>query len=250
MDKLNFFRELGFSEYESKTLAAISGLNKATLKEISLNSGVPQNKLYSIIKRFESLSLIAKIPDSNKKYELINLGTFINSKIKEKQERLRLLRQNSKKIRNLRNVEDNFSFSLIRGQRAIMNKIAEKNPEVKREILGVQRNWKIWAEGIRVMEKTIKRGVITKFIGVINEETEKRAREWKKIGCNIRKYNYNFGEFPLRFSIFDNKEARITIGKPEIPNPEDYITIWTNSKPLINLLRKQFFEMWKASQKF
>jgi len=131
-----------------------------------------------------------------------------------------------------------------------MNKLAEKNTQVEHEILAVQRNWKIWGEGLRSMQKSIKKGVRVKMMGVVDEETKKRAEEWKKIGCEIKIYNNKFGEYPLRFSIFDNKEARITIGKPEISQPENYLTIWTKSKPLISTLRRQFEEMWKESKKF
>jgi len=114
----------------------------------------------------------------------------------------------------------------------------------------VQRNWKIWGEGLRQMQNAIKRGVDVKFIGVVNKENIKKVKEWKKIGCKIKAYNKRFGNYPLRFSIFDEKYARITIGKPEIQNPEDYITIWTDSKALVRMLRNQFMLMWKESEKF
>ncbi len=97
------------------------------------------------------------------------------------------------------------------------------------------------------MKKAIKKGVEVKMIGIINDETKEKVLEWKKIGCKIKAYNEKFGQYPLRFTIFDNKEARITIGKPEISDPKDYITIWTKSKPLINTLRAQFMNMWNNS---
>lgn len=250
MNKTDFFQKLGFSEYESKVLSSFSDLQKATAKEISLGSGVPQNKLYQIIKKFEVLGLLALIPGKLKKYELINLQTFVNTKLKEKESKLKELRENSRKVENLKQGEEDFTFSLIKGQKAIMDKLAENNLKVKKEILGVQRNWVVWGEGLRAMQKAVKKGVKVKQIGIINSETEKRAREWKSIGCEIRKYNPQFGEFPLRFGIFDNKEARITIGKPEVSKSENYITIWTTSKPLITLLRKQFLDMWKESERF
>ena len=78
----------------------------------------------------------------------------------------------------------------------------------------------------------------------------KLEKEWKKTGAKIKIYNEKFGEYPLRFGVFDEKEARITIGKPEIPDSQNYVTIWTKSKPLINILRKQFLEMWKECEKF
>jgi sugar-specific transcriptional regulator TrmB len=249
MDRVEFFINLGMNEYEAKTLAGFSKLGKASPKEISISSGVPQNKLYSIIKKFISLGLVAEIPNEPKKYQLINLGSFVKEKLDERKKNLRELEKNSKNIHYL-DVGGKFNFSIIMGQRAVMNKIAEINKEVHREILGVQRNWKFWGEGIRAMEASIKKGVEVKQIGVINSETEKRAGEWKKIGVSVRAYNKKFGEFPLRFSVFDSKYARITIGKPEISKPEDYITIWTDSKPLVAMLRNQFMQMWKESERF
>jgi len=250
MNKVEFFQEIGFSEYESKTLASLIKLGKANPKEINLDSGVPQNKLYSIIKKFINQGILAVIPTEPRKYQLINIKTFIQERIKEKEEQARRVRQNSKNIYNLKEKEEQAVFSLIKGQKAIMNRLAEENSKVEKEILGVQRNWKFWGEGIRAMQSAIKRGADVKLIGEVNEKNVKIVKEWKKIGCEIKAYNKKFGSFPLRFSIFDNKQARITIGKPEILEPEDYITIWTDSKPLIRMLRNQFFQMWKESEKF
>lgn len=250
MERVQFLKSLDLSEYESKALASLINLKQATPKQIHEHSNVPQNKLYAILKSFENKGLLSSIPGEAKQYKLINLKSFINKRIAEKEEFLKQLKKSSEKIEDLKDNENQAVFSLIKGQEAIMTKLSEYNPKVEKEILGVQRNWKFWGEGIRAMEKCIKRGVKARLIGVINPETDKRAKEWKNIGCKIRKYNPSLGEYPLRFTIFDNKEARITIGKPEIKNPKDYITIWTKSKPLISLLRKQFMQMWNECEKF
>lgn len=250
MDKTTFFQQLGFSEYESKALASFIKLKSGTPKQINEDSNVPQNKLYQIIKKFENLGILSIIPGETKRYKLINIQTFIRNKIKEKENQIKQLKQSSKNLESINEKEQEFVFQLIKGQRTIMNKLAEHNIKVKKEILGVQRNWKVWGEGLRAMQKTIRKGVKVKIIGTINPETQKRAKEWKSIGCEVHAYNTKFGEHPLRFTIFDNKEARITIGKPEIANPEEYITIWTTSKPLIATLKKQFTDMWKNSKKF
>ncbi len=99
------------------------------------------------------------------------------------------------------------------------------------------------------MEKAVKRGVKVKFIGVVDSKNMNKVKEWKKIGCKIRDYNKKFGEYPLRFSVFDGKYARITLGKPEVKEGKDYITILTDSKPLVNMLRNQFLGMWAESEK-
>ena len=253
MDKIEYFQALGFTEYESKALSCLIKLKSANPKQISLDSDVPQNKLYQILKKFEGLGILAILPTEPKKYELINIKTFIKNKLKQKQEKLKQLQVSSKKIDLIEDKEKQAIFSLIKGQKTIMNRLAEMNKNVKKEILGVQRNWKIWGQGLREMQGAVKRGVNVKFIGIINKEDKeniKRVKEWKKIGCKIKDFNKKFGDYPLRFSIFDNKYARITIGKPEIKNPKDYITIWTDSKALINMLRKQFLEMWKEGERF
>jgi sugar-specific transcriptional regulator TrmB len=243
MNKQEFFQNIGFTKYEAKVLSSLAKFEKANPKEISSDSNVPQNKIYAIIKKLILIGIIAEFP--NKYYKLINLNSFIQKKIREKEEKLREIKKDSKNIKLLNQKEDNFNFSLIKGQQAIMNKLAEENQKVKKEILGVQRNWKYWGEGARAINNAFKRGVKVKMIGVINDETKEKALEYKKSGAKIKAYNYKFGQYPLRFSIFDRKCARITIGKPEIPNPEDYITIWTDSKPLIAMLTNQFMQMWK-----
>jgi sugar-specific transcriptional regulator TrmB len=250
MDKMGFFKELGFSEYESKVLAALVKLGSASAKEISIASRVPQNKLYSILEGFEKIGVLSALPVEPKRFKLINIETFVSKKLKEEEDNLKELRQKSKQIKEMGDKEEQFTFTLIKGQQAIMDKLAEANKKVEKEILGVQRNWKYWAEGIRAMKDAVKRGVEVKLIGIVNENNKEKVVEWKKIGCKIKKYDKKFGDFPLRFSIFDNKWARITIGKPEIQNPEDYLTIWTDSRAMIAMLRNQFMQMWKESEKF
>ncbi len=249
MNKKEFFESLGFTEYESKVLASFSKLEVALPKEISIDSGVPQNKLYAIIRKFEMDGIISEIPGNSKRYKLINIKGMVEERIHEQETKIKELKKSSKILSKIKDNEESFTFSLIKGQRAIMNKLAEENTSTKIEIFGVQRNWRYWGEGVREIRRAVKRGVDVRLIGVINNETWKRAKEWKDAGCKIAKYNKKFGEYPLRFGVFDNKFARITIGKPEVKDSKDYITIWTDSKPLIRMLRNQFLQMWKECEK-
>jgi sugar-specific transcriptional regulator TrmB len=250
MEKVKFFSSLGFGEYEAKALASLVKLKSGSPKEISFDSGVPQNKLYGILKDFERKGILALVPGESKRYRVINFETFVENRIKEKENELKSLKKSSKNLDKIKDNEDEFIFSLLKGQQTIMNKLAEQNIVVRKEIFGVQRNWKVWGKGIRAMKDSVKKGVDVRLIGVVNKDTKKKAREWKKIGCKIRGYSKKFGESPLRFTVFDNEVARITIGKPEISDPKDYVTIWTKSKPLIRILRNQFIQMWKECEKF
>lgn len=249
MNRIDFFKSLNFSDYEAKTLSSLSKLGVASTKEISFDSGVPQNKLYAIFEKFKSEGIIANVPSSSKKFKLINFKNFIYKKINEKEEETKKLKSIAKNFENVSD-EKEFGFVLIKGQKEVMNKLSEKNLEMKKEIFGVQRNWQVWGDGLRKMAKSVKSGVDIRMIGIIDDKTKSRASEWKKIGCKVKNYNKKFGEYPLRFTVFDGCEARITLGKPEVSEPKDYITIWTKSKPLINILRKQFLDMWRECEKF
>jgi len=251
MDKKLFFTSLGFTEYEARALSSFLKLKRANARKISLDSGVPQNKLYQIIKKFEKLALISYIPSQKNEYRTLNIQTYIEKRLNEKEKLLRELKDSSKEIEKIDESEEESVFSIIRGQQAIMDQLAEENyKERNKEVLGVQRNWKVWGKGLRAIRKSIKDGAKVKMIGIINEETKQKALEWKKMGCKIRAYNSEFGEYPLRFTIFNSKRMRLTIGKPEIQDPKDYITIWTTSKALINIMRAQFEKMWEESNPF
>ncbi len=249
MKRFDFFKELGFSDYEARLLSSFVKLRTASPKELSVDSSVPQNKIYSILRGFENQGMVSLVSIEPKKYQLINLDSFVNCKIREKQEKLKELKKAVDNLEETKLNEEQFVFSLIKGQKAIMNKLVEVNKNVEREILGVQRNWKYWGEGIRGVEEAIRKGVNVKFIGIVNEKTMGKVEKWKEVGCKIKDYNKKFGDYPLRFSIFDNKYARITLGKPEIKEGKDYITIFTDSKPLVNMLRNQFLEMWRECKK-
>ena len=81
-------------------------------------------------------------------------------------------------------------------------------------------------------------GILLAYDGSVHSKINEESINFSQLDSILKNH----------LGIFDGKEARITIGKPEIPDLENYITIWTKSKPLVNILRKQFSEMWKESE--
>lgn len=76
MNKQEFFKSLGFTAYEANSIISLIKLKIASPKEISTNSGVPQNKLYQILSKFEEKGILSEIPSETKKYKVINLRNF------------------------------------------------------------------------------------------------------------------------------------------------------------------------------
>ena len=98
----------------------------------------------------------------------------------------------------------------------------------------------------RNTKQAISRDVRVKFIGSFNEKNNKIVKRWLSAGAEYRIYDEKkFGPQGIRFGTFDDKSCRLTIGKPDIQKPEDYITIWSESPSFVNLLKRQFYFMWE-----
>ena len=68
------------------------------------------------------------------------------------------------------------------------------------------------------------------------------------MGVEIRFFNTElYGELLPRITIFDENIARITIGKPEIENKEEYLTTIIESHVFITMLKVHFMQMWENS---
>ncbi|PIN78602.1 hypothetical protein COV16_05750 [Candidatus Woesearchaeota archaeon CG10_big_fil_rev_8_21_14_0_10_34_8] len=81
----------------------------------------------------------------------------------------------------------------------------------------------------------------------INDKRQAIAlKQWKNVGVKIKYYPKN-EQKSIRFSTFDNKVCRITIGSPEIINEDDYLSFWIESPAFASLLKDQFLDMWKKA---
>ncbi|MDD3406706.1 MAG: TrmB family transcriptional regulator [Methanomicrobium sp.] len=60
-------KNLGFTEYEARAYISLVGYGMATAREIHENSGVPQGRIYSVLKSLSEKSLI-EVQDGNPSY--------------------------------------------------------------------------------------------------------------------------------------------------------------------------------------
>ena len=68
-------------------------------------------------------------------------------------------------------------------------------------------------------------------------------------GAKIRIFNEKkFGPLLPRISIIDGEIARLTIGKPEVKEEKDYLTLWTESQAFAQMLKTHFMNMWRESE--
>ena len=100
---------------------------------------------------------------------------------------------------------------------------------------------------MRLIKENIKAGIDVRFLMHYEATREDVYRKWRDAGVRIRFYESN-EKRGIRFSTFDGKIARITIGKPEIEREEDYLSFWIESPALAIMLKEQFLASWNKAK--
>jgi len=242
MDKIKLLRKLGMSEYEARAYLALARIGPSTVREIVLDSKLPRNKVYEVLQRLEDSGRVESLPVSPKKFRVVNSELFREA-VEELNEGVSEL---IKMVEEPKSKEFKELFWVIKGKKAIEDKLALETGKVEKEILGCNNLSKILYKNIRLMKEAVDRGVEVKLICTFEESKKESYREWLSTGASIRVFDKKkFGPLLPRITVHDSLRARLTTGKPEVRDEEDYITIWTDSKVFALMLRNQFMNMWK-----
>ncbi|MFW9921991.1 MAG: TrmB family transcriptional regulator [Candidatus Thorarchaeota archaeon] len=150
-DIIEELKKLGFNEYQAKIYTALVGLGVATASEISQASGVPPNKVYSVIDSLKKRGLVlAQESDtSTNRYRprspdmvMNDLRNEYNEAFKKTEDKLFALYERSKK-----------SFIpemwILRGSQAVFSKIKEMAMDANKEIsIGIDSPFDLHLHGI------------------------------------------------------------------------------------------------------
>jgi sugar-specific transcriptional regulator TrmB len=252
IDFIALLKGLGFTEYESRTYFALAKLGPSTAREVAIESKLPRNKTYEMLNHLVQKGHVSLLPITPRKYKLINirkLADEIDKKKKEVDDLESKFSEFEKFIESPDRSGFNEIFWVIKGQRAIAAKIAEETSALEKEAISVVRRSLDYLPGLKNVEQATKRGVKTRIMGVIDKDNYKTVQKWMEAGVEFRAYDEEkFGPTGTRFSVFDKKKVRITIGKPEVTKPEDYTTLWAESPSLAAMMRNHFYNMWEKAK--
>ncbi len=245
MDSIKLLIKLGLTEYEARAYSSLVKLGASTVREIVLESKLPRNKAYEALQKLEEKNKVLSLPVTPKKYKISDPEAFRV----EVQDLTKAVNELIKQVERPKVTEFKDLVWLIKGQKAVQEKLLLTNTKVKKEILGCNVLSKILYKHIRMMKEAVKRGVNVKIICKYDPDKNRVYSAWLKTGAEIRVFNEKiFGPLLPRISIFDGEIARLTIGAPEVKRKEDYITFWTESKAFAQMLRNHFLNMWKESK--
>ncbi len=242
MNHAKLLKRLGLTEYETRAYLALAKLGPSSVKDIVLESNLPRNKTYEALQKLEQRNMIATLPVTPRKFKISNPELLkqeveeLNNSVKGL---IKLIEQ--PKIKEFKDL-----FWVLKGQEAIREKLAIENTKAKKEILSCSTISKPFYKNIRIMKECVKKGVKFKIICTFSEKNIESYKTYLKTGAEIRVFNEKvFGPLLPRITILDGTVSRLTIGKPEVKNREDYITLWTESKAFAMMLKSHFNNMWK-----
>jgi HTH-type transcriptional regulator, sugar sensing transcriptional regulator len=250
MENIALLRGLGFTAYEAKAYLALSQLGEASAKKIAEKSGLPKNKVYEVLSSLEEKEKVISVPVSPRTYRISSVDSLVDDISTKKEEILALESACQLFVDDVikrRKIDDSKEFFwILKTKKAIEQKLRFNNKNVRKEILSCHTFSREFPVGVREIEKAVQRKVDVKVLTPVDKQNKKRIEEWVSVGATIRKVNKYPGA--LRFTIFDGKAVRLTIGDPEASTKEDFRTLWIESPSFAALLRDQFMSMWEESK--
>ncbi|MFA6888384.1 MAG: helix-turn-helix domain-containing protein [Candidatus Woesearchaeota archaeon] len=246
MNEQQLLSSMGFTIYETKVYMTLLQLDVATGNEIAQHCGVPTNKVYECLIRLAEKGFIASLGIRPRKYKLLGFQRFYaaleekKNSIKDMEKAVLSLEQFSKG----KQLQD--TALVLKGKDKIIDMITQGTEDSRLFIFSFVGNLHFDYQTAKASAAAIKRGVDIRFIAHKTTSHKEIYEQWKRIGVKIRFYPKE-EQKSIRFTTFDGKICRITLGEPEIPKPEDYLSFWIESPAFASLLKDQFEVMWKKS---
>lgn len=249
MDYNTLFKKLGFTDYETKVYLALVRLSSAKAGNISKHSGVPANKVYESLIRLAEKGFISYLDLSPRIYKITGVEK-LREEIEKREKNLSLM------LRTISSLDKDLSKSSIytqdiatalRGKKNIISKLNEQTPNTTQYQYSFGGGLSFTAKSGRTVAKAIKRGIDIRFLVHKDPARKSIYDKWRKIGVKIR-FHPKAEQKSIRFSTMDDKIARMTVGKPQIDNENDYLTFWLESPAFASLLKDQFLEMWEKAK--
>lgn len=244
MNQQQLLAEFGFTQYDTKVYLALAKLGNAKASSVAKQSGVPPNKVYESLIRLAERGFIATLGIMPSKYQILNITRFRE-----------LLDTQEKKVahmkQSLAHLEHDLSSQsideiavVLRGKDKLLSMLRDANQKSTSHIYSMSGDLHFSYSNAKYVKECISRGVDVRYLCHPNPKHKKIVQQWQKIGVKVRYYSKDEHK-SMRFSTFDDKQCRITIGSPEIAKEEDYLTFWIESAGMSKFLKEQFLEIWE-----
>ncbi len=237
-------KEFGFNEYEARSYLALTIYGPSTASSISNYSGVPQSKVYEVMRSLQKKSLIESWFSKPQKYKAIKLSETLKKIIKRKRENIQsLIIKGNNIIKNIKpySPKSNSEIWVLKGKDAFFEKTIETLKRIKNNIFFVTTSFPRRPELDFAFTNAIKKGVKVRILGTsqLDSSNKAKANWYIKRGAKIKIFPL---EIKPTLSIYDEKEICIKIN-----NISNVDFIWSNNIALVNIIKYYFNALWKAA---
>ncbi|NIM47551.1 MAG: hypothetical protein GTN40_05355 [Candidatus Aenigmarchaeota archaeon] len=253
MDKnlVNDLIEFGFSDYEARVFLVLSTKGPLTASDISKNTEIPYSKVYEILNKLESKSILEiSLNGKYKKYKVLDASHIVKKIIKKKKENVNTLEKKAgevlKKIKKRTTKQQPLgSIWICQGKKNFLEKVSIMLKNARNYAYGMTKEFSRIPDLDQQIINTAKRGIDVRLLSITNglKKLNSARAEW------YSSHNVKIKMMPLkiqpRICLVDDKEICL-----RVDNEHDSEFIWSNNPALINLVKSYYEFLWKRAEPF
>ncbi|MDY6915600.1 MAG: helix-turn-helix domain-containing protein [Candidatus Cloacimonadota bacterium] len=218
-------KEIGFTEYESRTYYHLLKKKYFTASEISRVAKVPRTRIYEILNTLTKKGFVTQIPGKVRKFSAIspefafqNMVLTLEQNFDQQKSEIKELSQQLLPIfdKQKENSDPLDYIEIVREPNRINEKMNELGEKTKNEIVTMNRAPyavdfdKIVARGSLNYIEGIKYKLLAEKSDMENKNYQQFMRLWQQAGAKIRIAE----EIPVKLAIFDNKTIILSLPDP------------------------------------
>jgi sugar-specific transcriptional regulator TrmB len=247
---LEKLKKLGLTEYEAKIYMTLVEHGSMDTKQLSVNSKVPQNRIYELAISLENKGFVKSLVGAPKKLEAIDFDsakeTFIRKKKEDLQRELKGIRAMTLELVKIKETVKNIGFWTFSGRERkeyARKRLSLRKDNIKKEwlsVISIKTPYE-YPKSLEIFFKSLKNKKIKVRIIISNTpEGKKFARMFTQWGAEVK-----IKELPpdFKFEIYDDRILFLesTEGDPQ----REWFFMWTNSSSLKSIFRDYFQKLWE-----
>jgi len=251
---MEVMRRFGLTEYESRAYVSLVFLGPSKASDISMESGIPQSKIYEILEDLMQKQLIEMFGGRPKEFKAVMPETALNNLISRRESELKFLKKEAVNVSHLlKPVVD--SEELIEGiwtqksekRNEVLNRLSEMLGRCKNYAYDITRDFSYSYKLREMIKKCKRRGVKlrTIIIGSINESNYYKAKWFQANGLPIKIFE---AKIHPRILVVDGREVSIRLDNNPVRNRFSFHSIWFEDPSLVKVFDTYMKNLWDMAK--
>jgi len=266
---ISMLKELGLTEYESKTYFFLVVHKSLSADELCGFTGISSSRIYDVLSSLERKGLVSTLPGKPKLYSSTSPSVGLNVLIGMREDKMKedissmkkTVKNISEMLMNVYSVselpEKTFSLGVIRGLEGLNRLTRGFLRSSKKETL-IFAGDLTWLEAnIEYLKLMKKKGIDVKILADILSTNKEFVNKVKNFGVEVKQKSK---DLDIRGFVVDDNilyvSKKFTVkgwktlknfGLKKTMFREDYSGLVTRHKPLVKAVREYFFQIWNST---